>query len=43
MSHIRGRFEKNADMKAEQYTASIQYDWRLKTGYHLPAGRRNYH
>ncbi|HEY90840.1 MAG TPA: argininosuccinate lyase, partial [Dehalococcoidia bacterium] len=29
MSHIRGRFEKNADMKAEQYTASIQYDWRL--------------
>ena len=29
MSHIRGRFEKSADMKAEQYTASIQYDWRL--------------
>ncbi len=29
MSHIRGRFEKDADKRAETYTASIRYDWRL--------------
>ena len=29
MSQIRGRFEKDADERAESYTASIQYDWRL--------------
>jgi len=29
MSHIRGRFEKDADKRAQTYTASIRYDWRL--------------
>jgi argininosuccinate lyase len=29
MSYIRGRFEKDADKRAETYTASIRYDWRL--------------
>ena len=29
MSHIRGHFEKDADKRAETYTASIRYDWRL--------------
>ena len=29
MSHIRGRFNKAADKKVDQYTASIPYDWRL--------------
>jgi argininosuccinate lyase len=29
MSHIRGRFKKDADKRAETYTASIGYDWRL--------------
>ncbi|MBL7166323.1 MAG: argininosuccinate lyase [Dehalococcoidales bacterium] len=29
MSHIRGRFEKDADKRAESYTASIRYDWCL--------------
>ncbi|MFC2072302.1 argininosuccinate lyase [Chloroflexota bacterium] len=29
MSHIRGRFQKNADKSAAEYTASISFDWRL--------------
>jgi len=29
MSQIRGRFNKAADKKVDQYTASIPYDWRL--------------
>jgi argininosuccinate lyase len=29
MSHIRGRFEKKADKLADEYTASIPFDWRL--------------
>ena len=29
MSHIRGRFHKEADKSATQYTASIPFDWRL--------------
>ena len=29
MSHIRGRFQVQADKSAAQYTASIPFDWRL--------------
>jgi argininosuccinate lyase len=29
MSHIRGRFHKDADKAAAEYTASIHFDWRL--------------
>jgi len=29
MSHIRGRFQKEADKSAAAYTASIPFDWRL--------------
>jgi len=29
MSNIRGRFHKDADKAAADYTASISYDWRL--------------
>jgi len=29
MSHIRGRFHKDADKSAAEYTASIHFDWRL--------------
>ncbi len=29
MSHIRGRFRKEADKLAAKYTASIAFDWRL--------------
>jgi len=29
MSHIRGRFHKEADKLAAAYTASISFDWRL--------------
>jgi argininosuccinate lyase len=29
MSHIRGRFQKAADKRAAEYTASIPFDWRL--------------
>ncbi len=29
MSHIRGRFQKDADKTAAKYTASIHFDWRL--------------
>ncbi len=29
MSHIRGRFQKDADKSAAKYTASIPFDWRL--------------
>ena len=29
MSHIRGRFHKDADKLAAEYTASISFDWRL--------------
>jgi argininosuccinate lyase len=29
MSHIRGRFRKDADKAAAEYTASIHFDWRL--------------
>jgi len=29
MSHIRGRFQKDADKLAAEYTASIPIDWRL--------------
>jgi argininosuccinate lyase len=29
MSHIRGRFQRAADKKVMQYTASIPFDWRL--------------
>ena len=29
MSHIRGRFQKDADKLAAKYTASISFDWRL--------------
>ncbi len=29
MSHIRGRFSKQADESAAAYTASIPFDWRL--------------
>jgi len=29
MSHIRGRFHKDADKLAAEYTASITFDWRL--------------
>ncbi|MFC1847192.1 argininosuccinate lyase [Chloroflexota bacterium] len=29
MSHIRGRFQKEADKQAAKYTASIAFDWRL--------------
>ncbi len=29
MTHIRGRFQKPADEKANKYTASIPFDWRL--------------
>lgn len=29
MSHIRGRFQKDADKLASEYTASISFDWRL--------------
>ena len=29
MSHIRGRFQKEADNSAARYTASIPFDWRL--------------
>jgi len=31
MSHIRGRFQKEADKSAAAYTASIPFDWRLYT------------
>ncbi len=29
MSHIRGRFHKDADKSVTEYTASIHFDWRL--------------
>jgi len=29
MSHIRGRFKKDADKLVAEYTASIPFDWRL--------------
>jgi len=29
VSHIRGRFHKEADKSAAEYTASIPFDWRL--------------
>ncbi len=29
MTHIRGRFQKDADELAAKYTASISFDWRL--------------
>jgi argininosuccinate lyase len=29
MTHIRGRFQKDADKSAAKYTASISFDWRL--------------
>ncbi len=29
MSHIRGRFQKDADKLVAEYTASISFDWRL--------------
>ena len=29
MSHIRGRFQKDADKSVAEYTASIPFDWRL--------------
>ncbi len=29
MSHIRGRFHKEADKSVTSYTASIPFDWRL--------------
>lgn len=29
MSHIRGRFEKEADKSVLEYTESVRYDWRL--------------
>jgi len=29
MSHIRGRFQKDADNSVAEYTASIPFDWRL--------------
>jgi argininosuccinate lyase len=29
MSHIRGRFQKDADKMVAEYTASIPFDWRL--------------
>ncbi len=29
MSNIRGRFQKDADKRAAEYTASISFDWRL--------------
>jgi len=29
MSHIRGRFQKDADKLAAEYTTSIPFDWRL--------------
>ena len=29
MSHIRGRFHKDADKLVTEYTASISFDWRL--------------
>ncbi len=29
MSHIRGRFQKNADKAVIKFTASIPFDWRL--------------
>ena len=29
MSHIRGRFHKEADKSVARYTASISFDWRL--------------
>ena len=29
MTHIRGRFQKEADKSAAKYTASIAFDWRL--------------
>jgi len=29
MSHIRGRFQKDADKLVTEYTASIPFDWRL--------------
>jgi len=31
MSNIRGRFNKDADKSAADYSASISYDWRLYT------------
>ena len=29
MSHIRGRFQKDANKLAAEYTTSIHFDWRL--------------
>jgi len=29
MSHIRGRFQKAADKRVAEYTASLPFDWRL--------------